>query len=84
MTSLYAIADGKLRPAVRRALSRESLIEDWVAADLALLGLDALSSGGKCLLTMGSLSTSWRWTSQAVHHRVEEEPRAARDCGPGS
>jgi hypothetical protein len=32
MTSLYAIADGKLRPAVRRALSKESMIEDWVAA----------------------------------------------------
>lgn len=45
MTSLYAIADGKLRPAVRRALSRESMIEDWVAADPALLGLDALIIG---------------------------------------
>lgn len=45
MTSLYAIADGKLRPAVRRALSKESMIEDWVAADPALLGLDALVIG---------------------------------------
>lgn len=42
MTSLYVIADGKLCPAVRRALSKESMIEDWVAADPALLGLDAL------------------------------------------
>lgn len=45
MTSLYAIADGKLRPAVRRALSKESMIEDWVAAEPALLGLDALVIG---------------------------------------
>lgn len=45
MTSLYAIADGKLRPAVRRALSKESMIEDWVAGDPALLGLDALVIG---------------------------------------
>jgi len=45
MTSLYAIADGKLRPAVRSALSKESMIEDWVATDPALLGLDALVIG---------------------------------------
>lgn len=45
MTSLYAIAEGKLRPATRRALSKESMIEDWVAADPALLGLDALIIG---------------------------------------
>jgi hypothetical protein len=45
MTSLFAIADGKLRPAVRRALNKESMIEDWVAADPALLGLDALVIG---------------------------------------
>lgn len=45
MTSLYAIADGKLRPAVRRALSKECMIEDWVADDPALLGLDALIIG---------------------------------------
>lgn len=45
MTSLYSITDGKLHPATRRALTRESLIEDWVAADPALLGLDALIIG---------------------------------------
>jgi len=37
MTSLYAISDGKLRPAARRALSNEKLIEDWVEADPSLL-----------------------------------------------
>ncbi len=45
MTSLYAIVDGKLRPAIRRALSKESMIEDWVVADPALLGLNALVIG---------------------------------------
>ncbi|SFL48530.1 hypothetical protein SAMN04488004_12212 [Loktanella salsilacus] len=45
MTSLYAITDGKLRRAQRRALAKESMIEDWVAADPALLGLDALIIG---------------------------------------
>lgn len=45
MTSLYAISDGKLRPAVRRALSNEKLIEDWVEADPSLLGLDAMIIG---------------------------------------
>ena len=45
MTSLYSIIDGKLRPAERRPLMKESLIEEWVAADPALLGLDALIIG---------------------------------------
>ncbi|MCZ4267449.1 nuclease [Rhodobacteraceae bacterium G21628-S1] len=45
MTSLYAISDGKLRPAVRRSLSNEKLIEDWVEADPSLLGLDAMIIG---------------------------------------
>lgn len=45
MTSLCTVADGKLRPAVRRAISKESMIGDLVAADLALLGLDALVIG---------------------------------------
>lgn len=45
MTSLYSISDGKLRPAVRRALSNEKLIEDWVEADPSLLGLDAMIIG---------------------------------------
>ena len=45
MTSLYAISDGKLRPAMRRALSNEKLIEDWVEADPSLLGLDAMIIG---------------------------------------
>jgi hypothetical protein len=45
MTSLYSINDGKLRAATRRALAKESLIEDWVASDPALLGLDAMIIG---------------------------------------
>lgn len=45
MTSLYGIVGDKLRPAVRKALNKESLIEDWVAADPSLLGLEALIIG---------------------------------------
>ena len=45
MSSLYSIVDGKLKPATRRALVKESLIEDWVAADPSLLGLDAMVIG---------------------------------------
>lgn len=45
MSSLYSIVDGKLKPATRRALMKESLIEDWVAADPSLLGLDAMVIG---------------------------------------
>lgn len=45
MTSLYGIVGDKLRPATRKPLNKESLIEDWVAADPSLLGLDALIIG---------------------------------------
>ena len=45
MTSLYAISDNQLRPATRRPLSNESLIENWVEADPSLLGLDAIIIG---------------------------------------
>lgn len=45
MTTLYSISAGKLKPATRRALSNESLIEDWVEADPGLLGLDAMIIG---------------------------------------
>lgn len=45
MTSLFGIIGGKLQPATRRALNKESLIEDWVEADPGLLGLDALIIG---------------------------------------
>lgn len=59
MTSLYAIADGKLRPAVRRALSKESMIEDWVAADPAFLGLDALIIGRQVPTDHGKFIDLW-------------------------
>ena len=45
MTSLYAISNGNLRPAIRRALSNESMIENWVENDPGLLGLDAMIIG---------------------------------------
>ena len=45
MTSLYQISNGKLMPATRHPLAKESLIEDWVASDPALLGLDAMIIG---------------------------------------
>lgn len=45
MTSLYGIVGDKLRPATRKPLNKESLIEDWVEEDPSLLGLDALIVG---------------------------------------
>lgn len=45
MTSLYQIRDGQLRPAIRRALSKEEMIEGWVAANPGLVGIDAMIIG---------------------------------------
>jgi hypothetical protein len=45
MTTLFKVQNGQLVPAERRALSQERMIEDWVAADPSLLGLDALIVG---------------------------------------
>ena len=45
MTSLYQISEGKLHPATPQILAKESVIEDWVASDPGLLGLDALIIG---------------------------------------
>jgi hypothetical protein len=45
MTALYQITDGKLKTATRQSLAKESMIEDWVASDPALLGLDAMIIG---------------------------------------
>lgn len=45
MTSLFHIENGLLVKAKSSALSRESLIEDWVANDPGLLGLDAMIIG---------------------------------------
>lgn len=45
MTALFGIVSGKLQPATRKILNKESLIEDWVEADPSLLGLDALIVG---------------------------------------
>lgn len=45
MTSLFKVEAGKLVKAQPRTLSRENLIEDWVAADPDLLGLDAIIIG---------------------------------------
>lgn len=45
MTKLYAISDGELNPATRRALSNERMIEDWVEADPRLLGFEAIIIG---------------------------------------
>lgn len=45
MTTLFKVQDGRLVRAERRALSQERMIEDWVAADPSLLGLDALIIG---------------------------------------
>lgn len=53
MTSLYQIRDGRLHAAPRRPLSREALIEDWVAENLGLVGLDALIIGRQVLTAQG-------------------------------
>lgn len=45
MTTLFKVQDGLLVQAERRALSEEQLIENWVAANPALLGLDAMIVG---------------------------------------
>ena len=45
MTSLFKIDNGRLLKAQSAALSKESLIEDWVANDPGLLGLDAIVIG---------------------------------------
>lgn len=45
MTALYGIVGNRLIAAKRRALNRESFIEDWLAADPTLAGLDALIVG---------------------------------------
>lgn len=45
MTSLYQIQNGKLQPATRRALAKEEMIEGWVAANPALVGIDAMIIG---------------------------------------
>lgn len=45
MTNLFKIQDGRLIKAKPRALARESLIEDWVAENPGLLGLDAMIIG---------------------------------------
>lgn len=45
MTTLFRVQNGQLVRAERRALSQERMIEDWVAADPSLLGLDAIIIG---------------------------------------
>ena len=45
MTTLFKVQDGRLIRAERRALAQERLIENWVADDPSLLGLDALIIG---------------------------------------
>ena len=45
MTTLFKVQDGRLIRAERRALAQERLIENWVADDPSLLGLDVLIIG---------------------------------------
>lgn len=53
MTTLFKVEDGKLVKAQSSALSKESLIEDWVANDPALLGLDAIIIGRQVVTDHG-------------------------------
>jgi hypothetical protein len=45
MTTLFKIQNGQLVRAKAKALAKESMIEDWVSKDPALLGLDAIVIG---------------------------------------
>ncbi len=45
MSNLFKVENGKLVKARARALKKESLIEEWVADDPGLLGLDAIIIG---------------------------------------
>jgi hypothetical protein len=45
MTTLFKVQNGQLVKATAKALAKESMIEDWVAKDPALLGLDAIIIG---------------------------------------
>jgi len=53
MKSLFRIENGVLVKARSSTLSRESLIEDWVAEDPTLLGLDAMIIGRQVLTEHG-------------------------------
>ncbi|MFC0244220.1 endonuclease NucS [Falsochrobactrum ovis] len=55
MTSLYKIQDGKLYPASRRGLSKEALIENWVAENPRLVGLNAIIIGRQVLTSHGKI-----------------------------
>lgn len=45
MTQLFRVVDNQLRKVDSGTLARESMIEDWVANDLSLVGLDAVLIG---------------------------------------
>lgn len=55
MTALFRIDNGKLRAARRKALDRERMIEDWVASDPGLLGLDAMIIGRQVRTAAGGI-----------------------------
>ena len=55
MTALFQIDSGSLKPARRKALERESMIEDWVAADPTLLGIDAMIIGQQVRTDSGGI-----------------------------
>lgn len=55
MTLLYKIQDSKLHPASRRALSKETLIESWVADNPSLVGLNAIIIGRQVLTSHGKI-----------------------------
>jgi len=55
MTALFQIDSGSLKPARRKALDRESMIENWVAADPALLGIDAMIIGQQVRTDSGGI-----------------------------
>ena len=53
MTTLFRVENGKLVKAAPRPLSKESLIEDWVAENPGLLGLDAIIIGRQVVTDQG-------------------------------
>src|SRR5687768_10498852 len=53
MTTLFQIQLGRLVPVPRQPLSQEKMIEEWVAGDPGLLGVEALVIGRQVLTAHG-------------------------------
>lgn len=53
MTRLFRVTDGGLVESQRKALDLENRIEDWVARDLSLIGVDGIVIGRQVVTAHG-------------------------------